>query len=62
MPARGTHSLESSLRGRGLRFEGSWAKVERTQSAIASADMVMVLSDGSSGEVRVGGGGVGEPG
>jgi hypothetical protein len=37
MPAKGTHSLDPSMRGRGLRFSGSWWKVERTQSAMASA-------------------------
>jgi hypothetical protein len=43
MPASGTHSLEPSLRGRGLRLSGSWSKVARTQSAMASAPKVMVL-------------------
>lgn len=43
MPARGTHSLAPSWRGRGLRFSGSWSKAARTQSAMASASTVMVL-------------------
>ena len=37
MPASGTHSLEPSVRGRGLRLSGSWSKALRTQLAMASA-------------------------
>jgi hypothetical protein len=45
MPARGTHSLDPSVRGRGLRFSGSWSKVASTQSAIALASSVMVAGE-----------------
>jgi hypothetical protein len=47
MPASGTHSLEPSLRGRGLRFSGSCSKVARTQSAIAFGSAVILLGDKS---------------
>ncbi len=40
-PASGTHSLQPSAPDRGFRFSGSWSKVLRTQSAIASGDGVM---------------------
>ena len=58
MPARGTHSFDPSWRGRGLRFSGSWSKAARTQSAMASASGVMVVS-AVSGHGVVGGGSVG---
>jgi hypothetical protein len=57
MPARGTHSLVPSSRGRGLRFSGSLSKVASTQSAIASASAVMLLA-----LAECGGRGSGEPG
>jgi hypothetical protein len=49
IPARGTHSLEPSWRGRGFLFSGSWLKAWRTQSAIASASGVIV---GGSRDLR----------
>jgi hypothetical protein len=54
MPASGTHSLEPSLRGRGLRFSGSWSKVSSTQPATASASTAMVVRENS--QTRRGGG------
>src|SRR5690242_18091184 len=42
MPLKGTHSLEPSLRGRGLRLSGSCSKAASTQSATASALGVIV--------------------
>lgn len=53
MPARGTHSFDPSWRGRGLRFSGSWSKAARTQSAMASASGLMVVSAGSGHGVVV---------